>query len=166
MRRPIMPALRPQLLPGLIAGALGGPLLFTSLRFLPAALAGLQERFNPPLITRVLYGGLTEEVLLRWGLMTAFAWLAWRFLQRRQGELRPGTAWLAIGASALVFGLGHLPAAFFLAGRFDPGVALFVTGVNAVFGCFFGFLYWRWGLEAAMIAHGMSHVVNELANQF
>jgi len=165
-RRPIMPELRPQLLPGLIAGVLGGPLLFVSLRFLPAALAGLQERFNPPLVARVLYGGLTEEVLLRWGLMSAFAWLAWRFLQRRQGALRPRSAWLAIAASALVFGLGHLPVALFLAGGFDPGVVLFVTGVNTVFGFLFGFLYWRWGLEAAMIAHGLSHAVNELANQF
>ena len=49
--RPIMPELRPQLLPGLIAGVLGGPLLFVSLRFLPAALAGLQQRYNPPRIT-------------------------------------------------------------------------------------------------------------------
>ena len=133
---------------------------------MPAALAGLQERFNPPLVTRVLYGGLTEEVLLRWGLMSAFAWLAWRFLQRRQGALKPRSAWLAIAASALVFGLGHLPAALVLAGGFDPGVVLFVTGVNTVFGFLFGFLYWRWGLEAAMIAHGLSHVVNELANRF
>ena len=65
-----------------------------------------------------------------------------------------------------MFGLGHLPAALVLAGGFDPGVVLFVTGVNTVFGFLFGFLYWRWGLEAAMIAHGLSHVVNELANRF
>ncbi|MCI0409973.1 MAG: CPBP family intramembrane metalloprotease [Acidobacteria bacterium] len=164
-RLPIMPALRPQLLPGLLAGAPGGLLLFCSLRFLPAALSGLQERYNPPLLARLLYGGITEEVLLRWGLMTAFAWLAWRFLQRRHGAMRLDTAWLAIAASALVFGLGHLPVALFLVGRFDPGVVVFVIGVNTAFGCLFGFLYWRWGLESAMIAHGMTHLVNELANQ-
>jgi hypothetical protein len=38
--------------------------------------------------------------------------------------------------------------------------------VNTAFGVLFGFLYWRWGLEAAMIAHVLSHVVNELANRF
>ena len=165
-RRPIMPALRPQLLPGLISGALGGPLLFLSFRFLPAALSGVHERFNPPLLARVLYGGITEEVLLRWGLMTAIAWLTWRFLQRRQGALRPGNAWLAIAVSALMFGLGHLPVAIYLAGRFDPAVVVFVIGVNTAFGLLFGFLYWRWGLESAMIAHAVTHLVNALANQF
>lgn len=163
---PILPALRPQVLPGLIAGAVGGLFLFSAFRFLPAALFDLQERFNPPLVARVLYGGITEEVLLRWGLMTVLAWLAWRFLQRRQGALGRRNAWLAIAASALVFGLGHLPVAFFLVGRFDPGVVLFVVGVNTAFGCLFGFLYWRWGLESAIIAHGMTHLVNALANQF
>jgi membrane protease YdiL (CAAX protease family) len=165
-RLPILPALRPQLLPGLISGVLGGLFLFSAFRFLPAALSGLQERFHPPLLARVLYGGITEEVLLRWGLMSALAWMAWRFLQRRQGAMRRDTAWTAIAASALLFGLGHLPAAIYLAGRFDPGVVLFVVGVNTAFGALFGFLYWRWGLESAMIAHGVTHLINELVNQF
>ena len=46
--------------------------------------------------------------------------------------------------------------------RVVGAVVLFVTGVNAAFGFLSGFLYWRWGLEAAMIAHGMAHVVKEL----
>src|SRR5688572_22519372 len=165
-RLPFLPALKPQVLPGLVAGALGGLLLFTSFRFLPAALSGAHERFNPPLLARVLYGGFTEEVLLRWGLMTALAWLVRRFLQRHPGALRPDLAWLAIAASALVFGVGHLPVAVHLAGGFDPGVVVFAIVVNTAFGCLFGFLFWRWGLESAMIAHAVTHLVNELARRF
>src|SRR6266851_6678986 len=86
--RPIGPALRLQLLPGLIAGVLGGILLFAAFRYAPAAAAELQDRFAIPIVARVLYGGITEELLLRWGLMTALVWLAWRFLQKRHGPVR------------------------------------------------------------------------------
>jgi hypothetical protein len=43
------------------------------------------------------------------------------------------------------------------------GVVLFVVGVNAAFGVLFGYLFWRYGLEAAMIAHITTHVVSYLA---
>jgi membrane protease YdiL (CAAX protease family) len=162
--RPIGPALRPQLLPGLIAGVLAGIALFAALRYAPAAVAQLQDRFAIPIVARVLYGGITEELLLRWGLMTALAWLAWRFLQQRHGPLRAGFAWLAIAVSALVFAAGHLPAAAFLLGAMNVSVVAFVIGVNAAFGVLFGYLFWRHGLESAMIAHALAHAVSFLAN--
>ena len=87
-RRPLAPGLRPQLLPGLVAGFLGGILLFSVNRSAPAALGQLQEQFTPPLLARLLYGGFTEEILLRWGFMTVVIWLAWRLLQRRTGAPR------------------------------------------------------------------------------
>jgi membrane protease YdiL (CAAX protease family) len=127
-------------------------------------VAQLQDRFAIPIVARVLYGGITEELLLRWGLMTALAWLAWRFLQQRHGPLRAGFAWLAIAVSALVFAAGHLPAAAFLLGAMNVSVVAFVIGVNAAFGVLFGYLFWRHGLESAMIAHALAHAVSFLAN--
>lgn len=162
--RPIAPALRPQLLPGLMAGVLGGMLLFAISRHAPAALVEAQERFNLPLLARMLYGGITEELLLRWGLMTVLVWLAWRFLQHRRDAPRAGYVWLAIGVSALLFGAGHLPAASALIGALDVNVVVFVIGANAAFGVLFGYLFWRDGLESAMIAHAVAHLVNYLAN--
>jgi membrane protease YdiL (CAAX protease family) len=44
-------------------------------------------------------------------------------------------------------------------------VVFFVVGVNAAFGLLFGWLYWRRGLESAMIAHAMTHLVSQLATQ-
>jgi hypothetical protein len=35
--------------------------------------------------------------------------------------------------------------------------------VNAAFGVLFGYLFWRYGLEAAMIAHATAHVVSYVA---
>jgi hypothetical protein len=169
--RPIAAALRPQLLPGLVGGVPGGIFLYGAFRFAPPFVKDLSERFNPPLFARMLEGGITEEVLLRWGFMTALAWLAWRFLQGRGGDVRggavrPALVWVAIVASAFVFGLGHLPLAFHLAGGLDLTLVLFVTGLNAAFGMLFGYLFWRWGLEAAMIAHAAAHLVNYGATLF
>ena len=161
--RPIAPALKPQLLPGITAGLSGGMLLFAITRYAPASIAAVQERFSPPLLARILYGGITEELLLRWGVMTALVWLAWRFLQGRQGAPRATYVSLAIAASALLFGLGHLPAASALIGALDTNVVAWVIGANTAFGLVFGYLFWRFGLEAAMIAHALAHVVNYLA---
>ena len=161
--RPIAPALRPQLLPGLSRRRPWRDALFAIGAYAPAALAEVQQRFNPSLLARVLYGGITEELLLRWGLMTVLVWLAWRFLQRRRGAPRTVYIWLAIVVSALLFGAGHLPAAAVLVGELTGDIVLFVVGVNTAFGVLFGYLFWRYGLEAAMIAHGTTHVVSYIA---
>ena len=84
--RPLSPAFRAQVWPGLLAGALGGALLLAFSHYTPAAIAAVQDRFNPSLLARVLYGGVTEELLLRWGVMTTLLWLIWRFVHRRRGR--------------------------------------------------------------------------------
>jgi len=165
LRQPIMSAFKPQILPGVIAGVPGGLLLFASLRLSPAPIAALQGQFTPPLYARVLYGGITEEVLLRWGLMTVFTWLMWRFVQRKSGAVNAGLVWVAIAASAILFAAGHLPLAHFLIGSLNGLVVLFVIGLNAAFGLLFGWLYWRRGLESAMVAHAVTHLVNYVATQ-
>lgn len=161
--RPIAEALRPQILPGLGAGLVGGIALFAVAGHAPDQLAAIQQRFVVPISARVLYGGITEELLLRWGLMTVMVWLAWRFAQGGSGSPRTVYVWLAIIASALLFGAGHLPAATVLIGPLTSSVVLFVVGANTAFGLLFGYLFWRYGLEAAMIAHGTAHAVSFIA---
>jgi hypothetical protein len=163
MQRPIGAALRPQLVPGLIAGLLGGGFLYSAWSYAPSGLAEFAERLSLPLFARVLYGGITEELVLRWGVMTALLWLAWAFLQRRRGVPELKYVWLAISVSALLFGAGHLPALVAVAGALDASVVVWVVGVNTAFGLLFGYLFWRCGLEAAMIAHALTHVVHDLA---
>ncbi|HEU4726140.1 MAG TPA: CPBP family intramembrane glutamic endopeptidase [Candidatus Eisenbacteria bacterium] len=162
-RRPCGPVVRALLGPGLVAGLLGGLFLFMTWRFVPTTLAPVQERLALPLFARVLYGGFTEELLLRWGLMAALVWLAYTWVLRRRARPGAGLVWLAIAVSALVFAAGHLPAAAFLAGPLDVPSVTWVVGVNSGFGLLFGYLFWRYGLESAMIAHGLTHVVHHLA---
>ena len=66
---------------------------------------------------------------------------------------------MAIVVSALVFALGHLPAAVLFVGPLNATIIAYVTVGNALFGIVFGWLFWRYGLEAAMLAHALTHVV-------
>lgn len=111
------------------------------------------------LITGVLYGGLTEEVLMRWGLMSALVWAMVKI--RRIGPDRPPTqtiVTLAIIVTAVAFALLHLPALLALT---DPSITVVLASMvaNLLAGCVFGYLFAARGLEAAMVAHAGAHVV-------
>ncbi|MGE3911351.1 MAG: CPBP family intramembrane glutamic endopeptidase [Chloroflexota bacterium] len=100
--------------------------------------------------------GITEELLLRLGLMTFLVWLGTRVTP---GDT-PSTAvmWTANGVTALIFGLGHLP----LAATLAPLTTMLVIRtliLNGVAGLSFGWLYWRYGLLAAMVGHMSADVV-------
>jgi membrane protease YdiL (CAAX protease family) len=157
--RSVFEALRPQVGPGLLGGVLGGTLLWLFARYSPEALAQLQTKLPTPLAVRLLYGGIAEELLLRWGFMTLVAWLLWRTWQGGVGAPSSSVMWAAIVVSALFFGLGHLPAVSAALGHLSVPLVIYVVSANAVFGLMAGFLYWRFGLESAMLAHAMSHAV-------
>lgn len=158
-------ALKPQVVPGLIAGFIAGvAILATWILFrpvLPPVFVTRAEGFNSsmPFLTRVLYGGITEELLLRWGFLTFLVWVAWRLFQGGRG--RPRTIYLvsAIVISSVVFGVGHLPIVAALAVDFTLPIVTFVVLANSLFGLISGYLYWQKGLEAAIIAHMSTHVV-------
>lgn len=159
-------ALKPQIVPGVIGGLLGGVsiVLISVLTkpFLLAETIGRVSRFTElmPFATRFLYGGITEELLLRWGFMTLIVWAAWRVLQKQRRVPSPGCFVGAIIFTSLMFGAGHLPVAYLLlSDSFGPAIVLFVILANSTFGIVAGYLYWKSGLEAAIIAHMVCHVV-------
>ena len=129
--------------------------------FLTAEFVTRAQDFNKfmPHATRFLYGGFTEELLLRWGVMTLLVWLGWRLLQGGKGEPKAAYFVSAILISAVLFGVGHLPLASILAGALTAPLIIYVIAANATVGVIAGFLYWKKGLEAAMIAHASAHVV-------
>lgn len=158
-------ALKPQIIPGLIGGFIGGLGVILSWivwkPFLPTEFVARSVEFNKllPVPTRLLYGGFTEELLLRWGLMTLLVWTAWRLFQKGKGK--PQTVYLigAIIASSVIFGLGHLPIVFLLVPGASIAPVTFVIVSNSFFGLIAGYLYWKNGLESAIIAHMLAHVV-------
>lgn len=107
-----------------------------------------------PILSRLLYGGLTEEIIARWGMMSLLVWLALRVLP--ESDL---AYWIGIAGAALLFALAHLPMIFALVAAPPAGLILAVIAANALAGAGFGWLFWRHGLEAAMAAHVLAHLV-------
>ncbi|MBL3827123.1 MULTISPECIES: CPBP family glutamic-type intramembrane protease [unclassified Marinobacter] len=158
-RGDFLPAIAPQLLPGVIGGILGAAVIVGFYEFSPKELAVLQETDSIPLAARVLYGGITEEVLVRWGLMTTLVWLGWRVLQRGKAAPSGTVVWLGIGISALLFGVSHVPSVVAAVGGVPLTIVAYITLGNALFGLVAGILFWRYGLEAAITAHVLAHII-------
>jgi len=101
------------------------------------------------------YGGIVEELLLRLFLMTLLLWL----VARLRGSAPPPAAfWAAIITAALLFGAAHLPAAAHIWGL-DASVVARTLLLNGIGGLVFGWLYWKRGIEMAMLAHFATDVV-------
>lgn len=120
------------------------------------ALAGA-NRPSPGLgLLAALYGGINEELLLRFGLMTLLVWLGMVALRRSRSNA--GLVWTANLAVAVLFGLGHLPATAAIL-PLTPLVVTRAVVLNGLAGVVFGWLYWRRGIVSAMLAHLASDVV-------
>ena len=98
--------------------------------------------------------------------MTLLVWAAWRLLQRREGEPKPAYVAGAILVSSLTFGVGHLPVAYLILPEVTFALSLYVVVANSVFGLLAGYLYWKRGLESAMLAHMLAHIVMLTAGYF
>lgn len=158
-------ALKRQMLPAALGGlAVAGLLLYLT-RAAPVDLQALGTRFHIPLAPKLLYGGITEELLMRWGLMSVLIWLPWRVLQRRNGPPRTAHIVGGVVAAAVLFGLGHLPAVVAMGVELSPPVVAYIVVGNTLPGIVFGVLYWRRGIEAAILAHALAHAVSSLALQ-
>jgi hypothetical protein len=122
----------------------------------------LPQSINPPAwqgLLASIYGGIAEETMLRLGVLTLFAWLG-RFVSHTP-EHRPTLAvlWIANVLAAILFGLGHLPATASIGIPITGLVILRAVVLNGAIGLLAGWLYWRWGLESAMIAHFSGDII-------
>jgi hypothetical protein len=153
----IRAALAPVMISGLIGGVVGGAIVMGAGAYARRHAPAPTQPFDPPLSARLLYGGITEELLLRWGVMSALAWLGARMLAAPQTP--PAAMWSAIVASAVLFGIGHLPAARGIFGRLTAAVIAYVVIANSAFGVMAGFLFWRYGIESAILAHAGAHAL-------
>ena len=104
------------------------------------------------------YGGIAEEIQLRLFVMSFFAWLG-RFLSKTaDGKPTNAVIWIANILAAVLFGLGHLPTMAVLV-PLTPLVIARAVVLNGLLGIGFGWLYWKRGLEAAMISHFSADLV-------
>ena|SRR5437588_3587469 len=154
-----------RMLPTALAlGVLGGLVLLLLdllfLRHLPEALldaarkTSLWENFGAS-----FYGGLNEEFLMRLFGLSVLAWLLSRAWHTASGLPTNAIFWIANVIMAVIFGLGHLPAVKTLLGRITPLVLTRTLLLNIPIGLVCGWLFWRYGIEAAVVAHFAADIV-------
>ncbi len=103
-------------------------------------------------VLAAFYGGIAEELLTRLFLLSLIAWTLRRVIR---GD---AAYWIAIVAAAVLFGLAHLPATGAIFGL-TPLVVVRAIVLNGIPGVAFGVLYWRYGLESAMLSHFATDIV-------
>lgn len=141
-------------------GALGGALVialdavFAS--HMPAPLRTIPQPTPLQGLLAGVYGGISEEVMMRLGATTLAAWAMGKLIgfdKRRSFILGFGVVF-----GAIVFGVGHLP----LASTLWPLNAVVVARIlllNAVVGLLAGVTYVRRGLEHAVVLHFTADMV-------
>ena len=140
---------------GLIAGSLMSLVGLIFYPILPEEFIAFGEKLQPSLAARFLYGGFTEEIIMRFGLMTLIVWVLYKIVRKANAAIY----WTGIMVAALLFAVAHFPIAF---QAVDQPSALLITYLlvgNTIGGIIFGWLYWKKGLESAFLAHIFAHVV-------
>ena len=159
------------LLPSILLGIVGSALviLLDALVFNPLLMAELgekaaalnQEALQPAAWKGLLasfYGGIDEEILLRLGLMSVLVWLG-RFVSKtEEGHPTLAVLWSANILAAILFGLGHLPATAAIF-PITPLVIVRAIALNGLIGIACGYLYFKHGLESAMLSHFTADIV-------
>lgn len=106
-------------------------------------------------ILGAFYGGIFEEILMRLFALTFYAWIiTWIIAKFKKEEVKESKIiiWIAIIFSAILFGIAHLPALSAIA-NLTPLLVFRTLLLNALPGVFFGWLYYKMGLENAMVSH-------------
>ncbi|MGD1045460.1 MAG: CPBP family intramembrane glutamic endopeptidase [Bacteroidota bacterium] len=105
-----------------------------------------------PHLTR-LFGGLYEEIIMRWGIMTLIVWIIWRTIQKGKGSPKKLLVWSGIILSQILFASGHIfnLIKFGIANPLWSVVTIFIVSFP------WGWLYWKQGIESAIIAHVSFH---------
>ena len=91
--------------------------------------------------------------------MTLLVWIGALITRSKGGQPAPAVLWLATFIAAVVFGLGHLPATATLGVPLNGLVITRAILLNGVGGVFFGWLYFKRGLESAMLAHYSADII-------
>jgi len=105
------------------------------------------------------YGWIAEEILLRLFLMSLLIWILHTiFKSHSQWKVRNAIIWASILITAIIFWVWHLPAVAQITELTD-GVIVRTIVLNALWGVVFWYLYWKNGLESAMIAHFSADIV-------
>jgi hypothetical protein len=111
------------------------------------------------------YGAINEEIVARLFALSLILWVLRKVARQKSPQASPIIFWIANLIVAALFAIGHIPAAkVFL--PITPLVIVALLTINGSASLLFGYLCWKRGLEAAMLAHFsadfMLHVIGPM----
>ena len=111
-------------------------------------------------IASILYGGVIEEVMTRLFLMSGLSLLGWKLFFRKNTTVPAKVLVAANVLATLAFAAGHLPATAQTFGELTPLLVLRCFLLNGAAGLVFGRFYHKYGIQYAMAAHMIFHLVS------
>ena len=115
----------------------------------------------PKIISGLLVGGVIEEVMMRLFFMSLLVLIISKLICKNEDNI-PVRAFAAANIfSALLFAAGHLPGTMAMT-TLTPLLLFRCFLFNGGLGLCFGWLYRKYGIGYAMIAHGVAHLISDL----
>ncbi|ETA69462.1 CAAX amino terminal protease family [Methanolobus tindarius DSM 2278] len=108
---------------------------------------------TPPLWQRFLYSfyiGITEEIVLRFFLMTFLVWITWKIKKNSEGKATEIGAWISILLVTLLYSTIYV---FLSRETMDPALVMRIAVFNGMSSMVFGWIYWKKGLEYSIISN-------------
>ena len=115
----------------------------------------------PKIIAGLLAGGVIEEVMMRLFFMSMLVLTISRLFCKNEKDIPVRVFAAANIISALLFAAGHLPGTMAMT-TLTPLLLFRCLLFNGGLGLCFGWLYRKYGIGYAMIAHGFAHLISDL----
>lgn len=106
------------------------------------------------ILSRLFYGGILEEVMFRWGLLSLFIWL-FQLMNISDSVSKL----FAISVSSILFAIVHLPSIKLVASNPKPSMYVYTIVGNIWVGLFAGIAFIQGSLLAAIIVHVLFHLI-------
>ena len=113
------------------------------------------------IIAGLLVGGVIEEVMMRLFFMSLLVLIISKLFFRNEKDIPVKVFAAANVISALLFAAGHLPGTMAMT-TLTPLLLFRCFLFNGGLGLCFGYLYRKYGIGYAMIAHGFAHLISDL----
>lgn len=111
------------------------------------------------MIGGLLVGGIIEEVMMRLFFMSLIVFIISKILKKK--EIPTIVFIISNILSALLFAAGHLPSTSAMT-TLTPVLIFRCFLFNGGLGLIFGYLYRKYNIRYAMIAHGLAHLISDI----
>ena len=113
------------------------------------------------MIGGLLVGGIIEEVMMRLFFMSLTVFVISKLFYKDKKEIPTYVFIISNILASLLFAVGHLPSTATMT-ELTPVIIFRCFLFNGGLGLVFGYLYRKYGIGYAMIAHGFAHLISDI----